>query len=185
MIVSTEKTVIQSPRKSWWWSFMILFVGRWNRWVFLFLPTSGLINLRDTTLVLGALQMPPVWYVMSMQDCWAYLASNLLVLPPDGICSWLCPGASVFYSVWQPWAKARCLWGAQRSAGSINCFSFHICLLFEYTKPVLLCSTDDIIGLSKSQYGRHVVKKLLMYGWVNSVFLLLHHFTCFLFAPHV
>ncbi|TNM92401.1 hypothetical protein fugu_019413, partial [Takifugu bimaculatus] len=31
-------------------------------------------------------------------------------------------------------------------------------------KPVLLCSTDDIIGLSKSQYGRHVVKKLLMYG---------------------
>lgn len=56
-------------------------------------------------------------------------------------------------------------------------------------KTVLLCSTDNIIGLSKSQYGRHVVKKLLMYGWVNAVFLLLlflvddlQLFTCFLFA---
>lgn len=38
---------------------------------------------------------------------------------------------------------------------------------------LLLCPTDDIINLSKSQYGRHVVKKLLMYGWVGSDFLLL------------
>ena len=28
--------------------------------------------------------------------------------------------------------------------------------------------TDDIINLAKSQYGRHVVKKLLMYGCVCS-----------------
>lgn len=136
MIVSIEKTVIQSPRKSWWWSFTIWFVGRRNRWVFFFLPTLRQINLtlrtRDTTFVLRALQLPPIWYVMLMQDCWAYLASNLLVLPPDGICSWLCSGATVFYSVWQPWPETSCLWGAQRSAGSINCFSLHIYLVFEY-----------------------------------------------------
>lgn len=29
---------------------------------------------------------------------------------------------------------------------------------------VTVCPADDIIALSKSQYGTHVVKKLLMYG---------------------
>lgn len=33
--------------------------------------------------------------------------------------------------------------------------------------------TDDVVTLSKSQYGRHVVKKLLMYGCVHSDFPLL------------
>lgn len=33
--MSTERTVMQSARKSWWWSFTIWFVGRRNRWVLL------------------------------------------------------------------------------------------------------------------------------------------------------
>lgn len=52
VIVSTEKTVIQSPRKNWWWSFMIWFAGRRNRWVSLFLSRPGSSNASYTCLTL-------------------------------------------------------------------------------------------------------------------------------------